>query len=126
MRGRFPPPWTRAGIIAALFVDLWWAVELTFSDTHKRIPALAFVEELGGSEVAFDALMWVVFTITLVAFYRGTRGWIIAMGFANLTMWTFIGFQFWLTTTTHFIPALCWGIALGGFLRIMEATARNE
>lgn len=113
---------TRAGQLALLFIDLWWAVEISLFDTHERIPYLGFIEAWGGSEAIFDATLWGAVAVTAWAFYRPTRRTLLAMAFTNLAWWTFVGIQFWMVTETKLVSGLCFGLAVAMLARIAEVS----
>lgn len=113
---------TRAGQLALLFIDLWWAVEISLFDTHERIPYLAFIEAWGRSELIFDCILWLTVIVTAWAFYRPTKRSLMAMAFVNLPWWTFVGIQFWLVTETKLVSGLCFGLAVAMMARIAEVS----
>lgn len=116
---------TRAGQLALLFINLWWAVEISLFETHQRISHLAFIEAWGGSELIFDAILWTTVAFTAWAFYRPTRRAMLAMAFVNLSWWTFVGIQFWLVTQTKLVSGLCFGLAVALLARIAEVAGED-
>lgn len=118
---------TRAGHLALLFIDLWWAVEISLSDTHRNIPYLKFIDGWGGNEIIFDVALWSIALVTGWAFYRpASRRLMMVMAFANLAWWTFVGIQFWVVTQTKLVSGLCFGLAVAMLARIAEVSGEGQ
>lgn len=113
---------SRASQISILFVNLWWAIELTLFDAHERVPALGFVDQPLGTEVAFDLALWLLVAATLAAIVWGTKKQILVSAFANLMFWVIVGVQFWQVTQTKLVSGLCFAIAIGAIVRIAEVS----